>query len=67
MQLLNDALAAGGLGLLHDQLNGSAYEERKKQVDDFVKSGIHQSYPHYRVAGGADVLSWLRQKLIELS
>ncbi|GGL07539.1 hypothetical protein GCM10011588_22510 [Nocardia jinanensis] len=67
MQLLNDALAAGGLGLLHDQLNGSAYEERKKQVDDFVKSGIHQSYPHYQVAGGATALSWLRRKLTELS
>ncbi|WP_084487233.1 cutinase family protein [Nocardia sienata] len=67
MQLLNDALAAGGLGLLHDQLNNNAYEERKKQVDDFVQSGIHQSYPSYRVAGGATALSWLRQKLVELS
>lgn len=65
--LLSDVLAAGGLGLLHDQLNGTAYEERKKQVDDFVKSGIHQSYPSYQVAGGVTTLSWLRQKLVELS
>ncbi|MEU1984018.1 cutinase family protein [Nocardia sp. NPDC019395] len=67
VELLNDALAAGGVGLLHDQLNGDAYEERKKQVDDFVKSGIHQSYPHYRVAGGATALTWLRQQLVSLS
>lgn len=67
MQLLEDALAAGGLGLLHDQLNGTAYEERKKQVDDFVKSGIHQSYAHYQIGGGTTPLTWLRRKLVELS
>ncbi|RDI49921.1 cutinase family protein [Nocardia mexicana] len=63
--LLADALAAGGLGLLGDQLNTSAYDERKQQIDDFVKSGIHQSYPGYVVAaGGATSLTWLRQQLI---
>ncbi|MFD4407793.1 cutinase family protein [Nocardia sp. NPDC058499] len=67
IELLNDALAAGGIGLLHDQLNGAAYEERKQQIDDFVKSGIHQSYPSYRVAGGATALTWLRQQLIALA
>ncbi|CAM4494979.1 cutinase family protein [Nocardia ninae] len=63
--LIADALAAGGLGLLADQLNNSAYEERKRQVDDFLKSGIHQSYPGYAVGGGATPLTWLRQRLIE--
>ncbi|MFD6157102.1 cutinase family protein [Nocardia sp. NPDC060256] len=66
-QLIADALAAGGLGLLADQLNNSAYEERKRQVDDFLKSGIHQSYPGYAVGGGATPLTWLRQRLIEAS
>lgn len=65
-QLINDALAAGGLGLLNDQLNNDAYEQRKQQVDDFLKSGVHQSYPWYTVgAGGATPLTWLRQRLIE--
>ncbi|GAA5094215.1 cutinase family protein [Nocardia iowensis] len=64
-ELINDALAAGGLGLLADQLNNSAYEERKRQIDDFLKSGIHQSYPGYAVGGGATPLTWLRQRLIE--
>ncbi|WP_067464493.1 cutinase family protein [Nocardia amamiensis] len=64
--LIGDALAAGGLGLLSDQLNASAYEERKRQVDDFLKSGAHQSYPLYTVGpGGATSLTWLRQRLIE--
>ncbi|MFG1796316.1 cutinase family protein [Nocardia sp. NPDC049149] len=66
-ELISDALAAGGLGLLSDQLNNSAYEERKKQVDDFLKSGIHQSYPWYSVGGGATALTWLRKRLIEVS
>ncbi|MFI6041514.1 cutinase family protein [Nocardia sp. NPDC051321] len=65
--LIADALAAGGLGLLADQLNNSAYEERKRQVDDFLKSGIHQSYPGYAIGGGATPLTWLRQRLIDAS
>ncbi|AFU03024.1 cutinase family protein [Nocardia brasiliensis] len=65
--LIADALAAGGLGLLSDQLNNSAYEERKQQIDDFLKSGIHQSYPHYAVGGGDTPLTWLRERLIEVS
>ncbi|MGW4367084.1 cutinase family protein [Nocardia takedensis] len=65
--LINDALAAGGLGLLSDQLNNTAYEQRRRQVDDFIKSGIHQSYPSYQVGGGATPISWLRQKLFEVT
>ncbi|MBF6537231.1 cutinase family protein [Nocardia farcinica] len=66
-QLITDALAAGGLGLLADQLNAAAYEERRRQVNDFLESGVHQSYPHYRV--GRDettALSWLRRRLLEV-
>ncbi|MCP2298710.1 Cutinase [Nocardia amikacinitolerans] len=67
-ELINDAMAAGGFGLLHDQLNNSAYEERKKQIDDFLASGAHQCYPTYRVAaGGATPLTWLRQRLVGLA
>ncbi|WP_054813714.1 cutinase family protein [Nocardia arizonensis] len=65
--LLGDALAAGGLGLLSDQLNNAAYEQRRRQVDDFIKSGIHQSYPSYQVGGGATPISWLRRHLIDVA
>ncbi|WP_433202971.1 cutinase family protein [Nocardia sp. CA-107356] len=66
--LIADALAAGGLGLLHDQLNNSAYEQRKQQIDDFLKSGIHQSYPHYTInPNGATPLTWLHQQLIDIA
>jgi len=61
--LLADVLAAGGIGLLHDQLNNSAYEERRHQIDDFLASGAHQSYPQYRVAGGDTAIGWLRGRL----
>ncbi|MFF3572608.1 cutinase family protein [Nocardia jiangxiensis] len=63
--LLNDALAAGGLGLLNNQITNAEYNQRKKQIDDFLKSGIHQSYPRYGVdSSGATALSWLHQRLI---
>ncbi len=65
-ELLSDAFAAGGWGLLADQLNSNAYDERRQQVDDFLKSGIHQSYAGYAVApGGVTALGWLRQRLIQ--
>jgi hypothetical protein len=35
-------------------------------MDDFLKSGAHQSYPAYVVdPAGATALTWLRQRLIE--
>nr|WP_221333361.1 cutinase family protein [Nocardia transvalensis] len=64
--LLGDAISAGGLGLLSDQLGGAAYEERARQLDDFLKSGVHQSYPEYVVGPGAMTpFTWLRRKLLE--
>ncbi|MBH0779446.1 cutinase family protein [Nocardia bovistercoris] len=65
--LLGDVLAAGGIGLLSDQLNNTAYEQRRRQIDDFVKSGIHQSYPNYAVGGGATPITWLRQRLVDVT
>ncbi|MQY23599.1 cutinase family protein [Nocardia macrotermitis] len=64
--LINDALAAGGLGLLDNQITTSEYNQRRKQIDDFLKSGIHQSYPRYAVdSGGGTALTWLHQRLLE--
>ncbi|MFI9636902.1 cutinase family protein [Nocardia sp. NPDC051929] len=66
IEIIGDALAAGGLGLLSDQLNASAYEQRKRQIDEFLKSGVHQSYPAYAIGpDAATPLTWLRQRLIE--
>ncbi len=62
--LLADALAAGGVGLLDNQITNSEYNQRKKQIDDFLKSGIHQSYPRYGVDSNGDTaLTWLHQRL----
>ncbi|MEU2038571.1 cutinase family protein [Nocardia niwae] len=67
-EIIGDALAAGGFDLLSDQLNVSAYEQRKRQIDDFLSSGIHQSYPTYAIGPGAVTpLTWLRQRLIEVT
>jgi len=64
--LVNDALAAGGLGLLDNQITQQEYNQRKNQVDDFLKSGIHQSYPRYAVDSyGETALTWLHRRLIE--
>ncbi|MGW1738055.1 cutinase family protein [Nocardia sp. NPDC001965] len=64
--LLGDALAAGGLGLLAGQLDTSAYQRRRDQIDDFLKSGAHQSYTSYPVdPAGSTALAWLRGRLIE--
>ena len=63
--LISDALASGGLGLLNNQLTAAGYEQRKQQIDDFLKSGIHQSYPRYVIdPSRATPLTWLRQQLI---
>ncbi|WP_067669218.1 cutinase family protein [Nocardia miyunensis] len=64
--LVNDALAAGGVGLLNNQITTTEYNQRKKQIDDFLKSGIHQSYPRYTVdPTGATALTWLHQRLVD--
>ncbi|MEV5650956.1 cutinase family protein [Nocardia sp. NPDC052254] len=64
--LAGAAIAAGGVGLLAGQLDARAVEQRRAQIEDFLKSGIHQSYPGYEVGpDGQTPLSWLRQCLIE--
>lgn len=63
--LLGDALAAGGLGLLAEQFDVSTYEHRRDQIDEFLRSGAHQSYTSYIVdPAGATALTWLRGQLI---
>jgi len=66
--LINDAFLAGGLNLLDNQLTNSEYNQRKKQIDDFLKSGIHQSYPRYVVDPSGDTaLTWLHQQLLNVA
>ncbi|NUS94959.1 MAG: cutinase, partial [Nocardia sp.] len=41
------------------------YQRRRDQIDDFLKSGAHQSYTFYPVdPAGATALTWLRGRLI---
>ncbi|WP_216901945.1 cutinase family protein [Nocardia alni] len=62
--LVTDALAAGGVGLLDNQINRQEYDQRRKQINDFLKSGIHQSYPRYVVDSNGDTaLTWLHDRL----
>lgn len=65
--VLNDAMAAGGPGLMADQMNSRAVEQRRTQINRFMASGVHQSYPHYSVGGGQTPLSWLRSRLIGIA
>lgn len=63
--IFGDALEAGGLGLLTDELTPSAYQQRRQQIGDFLKSGTHQSYPSYPIdPSGTTALTWLRQRLV---
>lgn len=64
-QLFADAMAAGGPRLLAD-LDAAAYEQRRLQINQFLSSGVHQSYPFYPVGPhGTTALTWLRQRLVE--
>ncbi|MEU4314258.1 cutinase family protein [Nocardia sp. NPDC024068] len=65
--IFGDALEAGGLGVLTEELTPSAYQQRRQQIGDFLKSGAHQSYPNYPIDSvGNTPLSWLRQRLLEV-
>ncbi|BCK55872.1 hypothetical protein [Nocardia wallacei] len=58
-------MAAGGPRLPAD-LDASAYEQRRLQIDRFLSSGVHQSYPVYPVGvTGTTAMTWLRQRLVE--
>jgi hypothetical protein len=62
--LLGDIANAGGLPVLQGQLSDQANEQRRREIDAFYRSGIHQEYGSYAVdANGTSATSWLANYL----
>lgn len=65
--LLGAAVEAGGLGLLAGQFAPPALQQRRTQIEQFLSSGVHQSYSTYVVdSRGATAVSWLRDALTRI-
>ncbi|MCZ4077446.1 cutinase family protein [Rhodococcus sp. H36-A4] len=64
--LIGDLSAAGGLPVLQGQLTDQANEQRRREIDAFYRSGIHQEYGSYAVDGnGTSATSWLANYLLD--
>ncbi|OAK51869.1 cutinase family protein [Rhodococcoides kyotonense] len=62
--LLGDIADAGGLPILQGQLTDQANEQRRREIDAFYRSGIHQEYGSYAVdANGTSATTWLANYL----
>lgn len=63
-QLLADLAAAGGLPVLQGQLTDQANEQRRREIEAFYRSGIHQDYQFYAVdSNGTSATGWLANYL----
>ncbi|MFJ9365267.1 cutinase family protein [Nocardia sp. NPDC101769] len=64
--ILNEAVWQGGAAILAAPADNPASEQWLRQVQDFLASGVHQSYPHYVVdADGTTATTWLRNWLAD--
>lgn len=64
--LIGDLSAAGGLPVLQGQLTDQANEQRRREIDAFYRSGIHQEYGSYAVdSSGTSATSWLANYLLD--
>ena len=62
--LLGDLTAAGGLPVLQGQLTDQANEQRRREIEAFYRSGIHQEYASYAVdSNGTSATTWLANYL----
>lgn len=62
--LLGDIAAAGGLPVLQGQLSDQANEQRRREIEAFYRSGIHQEYGSYAVdSNGTSATTWLANYL----
>nr|WP_300397351.1 cutinase family protein [uncultured Rhodococcus sp.] len=52
--LLGDIASAGGLPVLQGQLSDQANEQRRREIEAFYRSGVHQEYGSYAVFAGND-------------
>ncbi|WP_072805779.1 cutinase family protein [Rhodococcoides yunnanense] len=63
--LLGDIASAGGLPVLQGQLTDQANEQRRREIEAFYRSGIHQEYGSYAVdSNGTSATSWLANYLV---
>ncbi|WP_245998365.1 cutinase family protein [Nocardia pseudobrasiliensis] len=66
--ILGEALIPGGTAILNAPANDPASEQWQRQVQDFLESGAHQSYPHYVVdANGTTATAWLHNWLGDIA
>ena len=62
--LLGDIASAGGLPVLQGQLSDQANEQRRREIEAFYRSGIHQEYGSYTVdSNGTSATTWLANYL----
>lgn len=62
--LLGDIASAGGLPVLQGQLSDQANAQRRREIEAFYRSGIHQEYGSYAVdSNGTSATSWLANYL----
>ncbi|OZF03673.1 cutinase family protein [Rhodococcoides fascians] len=66
--LLGDIASAGGLPVLQGQLSDQANEQRRREIEAFYRSGIHQEYASYAVdSSGVSATTWLANYLVGAS
>ena len=66
--LLGDIASAGGLPVLQGQLSDQANEQRRREIEAFYRSGVHQEYGSYAVdANGTSATAWLANYLVGAS
>ena len=66
--LLGDIASAGGLPVLQGQLSDQANEQRRREIEVFYRSGVHQEYGSYAVdANGTSATAWLANYLVGAS
>lgn len=63
--LISDLAAAGGLPVLQGQLSDQANEQRRREIEAFYRSGIHQEYQSYDVENGQSATRWLARYLAD--
>lgn len=62
--LLGDIASAGGLPALQGQLSDQANQQRRREIEAFYRSGVHQEYGSYAVdSNGTSATTWLANYL----
>lgn len=66
--ILTEALIPGGAAILAAPPENPASDQWLKQVQEFIRSGAHQSYPRYAVdSNGTSATAWLHNWLVDVA